>query len=139
MQMQEIWMQRLLKLYQKYTQFMRGRYGRFDTLNKILFLVAMIFSIFSRWIPYAIGTLLSWGILGLIFYRFFSKRIYPRSNENQKFLRFLEKIKHRDFKSDREYHYFKCPSCKQKMRVLRGKGKIKVTCKNCHTQFMKKV
>lgn len=137
--MQGIWMQRLFKLYQKYVQLMRGRYARFDTLNKTLLIVAVVFSVLSRWIPFSIGNLLSWGILAVIFYRLFSKRIYPRSNENQKYLRLLNKIKQKDFKVDRTYSYFKCPSCKQKMRAPRGKGKIKVTCKNCHTQFVKKV
>ena len=37
------------------------------------------------------------------------------------------------------YRYFKCPECKQKMRAPKGRGKIKVTCKHCHTQFVKKV
>ncbi|EOH90058.1 hypothetical protein [Enterococcus pallens] len=137
--MQGIWMQRLLKFYQKYAQFMRGRYGRFDTLNKTLLIIAVVFSLLGRWLPYSIGTLLSWIALGISFYRLFSKRIYPRSNENQKYVRFLEKIKKREFKIDRTYRYFNCPSCKQKMRAPRGKGKIKVTCKNCHTQFIKKV
>ncbi|MBO1305483.1 hypothetical protein JZO70_04885 [Enterococcus sp. 669A] len=137
--MQGIWMQRLLKLYQKYAQFMRGRYGRWDTLNKVLVITGLVVSLFSRWIPYYIGDLLVIALVGLALYRFLSKRIYPRSNENQKFSQIITKIKQRDFKIDRTYRQFKCPSCKQKMRAPRGKGKIKVTCKNCHTQFIKKV
>nr|WP_242704460.1 hypothetical protein [Enterococcus sp. 665A] len=139
MKLQGIWMQRLLKLYQKYVQFMQGRYGRFDFLNKTLLIIGLIISLFNRWIPYSIGNLLTLFILSIIFYRFFSKRIYPRSNENQKYLRMVEKIKQKDFSIDRSYRQFKCPSCKQKMRAPSGKGKIKVTCKKCHTQFIKKV
>ncbi|WP_146622931.1 hypothetical protein [Enterococcus florum] len=137
--MQGIWMQRLLKLYQKYTHFMRGRYGRIDALNKGLLIASFILSLISPWIPFAIGTLLALLFLGTAMYRVLSKRIYPRSNENQKFLAILSKIKQRNFKIDRTYRHFKCPSCYQKMRAPRGKGKIKVTCKNCHTQFIKKV
>ncbi|MGM0212972.1 hypothetical protein [Enterococcus sp. AZ109] len=137
--MQGIWMQRLLKLYQKYAQFIRGRYGRWDQLNKVMVITGLVVSIFSRWISYYIGDLLAVILVGFALYRFLSKRIYPRSNENQKFLQLVTKIRQRDFKLDRTYRHFKCPSCKQKMRAPRGKGKIKVTCKNCHTQFIKKV
>ena len=33
---------------------------------------------------------------------------------------------------------FVCPTCKQKLRVPRGKGKISITCPKCATSFIKK-
>lgn len=132
--MRSIWMQRLMQGYQKIQQAMRGRYGRFDELNKILLVITLILSLVDRWIPFYIGNLLGLLSFGLLLYRFFSKRIYPRSNENQKFLKGWQKLK-----AQRQYKYFKCPNCKQEMRAPRGKGKIKVTCKNCQQQFIKKV
>ncbi len=36
------------------------------------------------------------------------------------------------------YKIFRCPDCKQKLRVPRGKGKINIICKNCGTEFVKR-
>ncbi len=38
----------------------------------------------------------------------------------------------------RNYRYLVCPQCHQKLRVPRGKGKIKVTCTTCKNQFIAK-
>lgn len=132
-------MQRMMKYYQKYAELMRGRYGRFDQINKALVIFWVVMLIVDRWIPFYIGNILAIIAFGLILYRFCSKRIYPRSNENQKFIRLIERTK--DFLKGKKgpYRYFKCPECKQKMRAPKGRGKIKVTCKNCQTQFVKKV
>ena len=35
----------------------------------------------------------------------------------------------------RNYKITKCPNCKQKLRLPRGKGNIVVTCKKCSTKF----
>ena len=35
----------------------------------------------------------------------------------------------------KQYKILKCPKCKQKLRVPRGKGKITVTCKRCSHEF----
>lgn len=133
------WMQRLVNVYQKYAYLMRGRYGRLDQINKALLIVWAVFTIFDHWIPYFIGNITALVALVLVIYRFCSKKIYPRSNENQKFILWLNRVK--DFFKGKKspYTYFKCPECKQKMRAPKGRGKIKVTCKNCHTQFVKKV
>ena len=37
------------------------------------------------------------------------------------------------------YKQFKCPSCGQKMRAPKGRGKIRVTCHSCGNIFEKKV
>lgn len=137
--MGNIWLQRLTKVYQKYAELMRGRYGRLDQINKALLIVWAVMMLLDRWIPLYIGYILSIVAFGMVLYRFCSKKIYPRSNENQKFIQWLARVK--DFFKGKKapYRYFKCPECKQKMRAPKGRGKIKVTCKNCHTQFVKKV
>ncbi len=33
------------------------------------------------------------------------------------------------------YKLLRCPSCRQKLRVPKGKGKIRVTCTHCGTRF----
>ena len=36
------------------------------------------------------------------------------------------------------YHYYRCPKCRQKLRVPRGRGRIQISCPRCGTQFIKK-
>ena len=66
-----------------------------------------------------------------------------RQQENQKLLQFWWKLKNkRANRTSREerrtYKVFICPTCKQKLRVPRGKGKISISCPKCGTSFIKK-
>ena len=36
------------------------------------------------------------------------------------------------------YRFFKCPQCRQTVRVPKGRGKICITCPKCKTEFIKK-
>lgn len=40
---------------------------------------------------------------------------------------------------DPAYKYFKCPKCKREYRAPKGKGRIRVTCRECGERFEKKV
>ncbi|MGX7196702.1 hypothetical protein [Enterococcus olivae] len=125
----------------KLAKFMKGRYGFFDSLNKLL----MILAIISLLLPVRFLTWIAYGLIILAYYRFFSKRIYVRSNENQKYLVQQNKVIRRfkntkaAFQDRKSYVYFRCPECKQTIRAPKGKGKIKVTCSKCKHQFVKKV
>ena len=35
-------------------------------------------------------------------------------------------------------HLYRCPKCRQKLRVPRGRGRIQISCPRCGTQFIKK-
>jgi len=127
---------------QKLTQFMMGRYG-VDQLSKILTgasVVLLILSMFTRWdILYilAIATLL------IGYFRMFSRNVSKRYQENQKFLTWRYKViakwnvTKQHWAQRKTYHFYKCPDCRQKVRVPKGKGKISITCPKCKKEFIK--
>lgn len=128
---------------QKIQQFMMGRYGA-DQLGQVYLgaaLILMVISLFSRW---NILYLFALGLLIYEYYRMFSKKIDKRYAENQKFVTWRYRMvvkwnqKKEHFKQRKIYHFYKCPSCKQKVRVPKGKGKICITCPKCRTEFIKK-
>ena len=117
-------------------RFMAGRYGM-DKLNNWL-LIAAVALILLGWIG---GRFIPWmSVLNLLAYiplvwsiiRTYSRNIEARRKENAAFLRRLSQLK------DRNNRYFKCPRCRQTVRVPRGKGKINIRCPKCGEQFIKK-
>ena len=117
-------------------RFMAGRYGM-DKLNNWL-LIAAVALILLGWIG---GRFVPWmSVLNLLAYiplvwsiiRTYSRNIEARRKENAAFLRRLSQLK------DRNNRYFKCPRCRQTVRVPRGKGKINIRCPKCGEQFIKK-
>lgn len=127
----------------KMMQFMQGRYGA-DQMGQMLSAVSMVFliiSLFSR--------NQGWFLLALIgivynYFRMFSKNISKRYAENQKYLTMTAGIRRKlaSWKSQlaqrKIYHIYRCPGCKQKIRVPRGRGKIEIRCPKCNTRFVKK-
>ena len=82
-------------------------------------------------------------MLVVCYLRIFSRNIYARQLENQRFMQFWWKLKNgRSKRPSREqrknYKVFSCPTCKQKLRVPRGKGKISISCPKCGRSFIKK-
>ena len=133
----------------KIRQFMYGRYGGNDALSR--FLVALYFIIFvlnlflRRTI---VGTVLSTlALLIVVFYiyRCFSRNIYRRSAENQKFLKLWNPVKNyfkfcklRFQERNSVKKLYRCPKCHQTIRVPKGKGKIAITCPKCRFEFIKR-
>ena len=133
----------MYRLNTKMQQFMVGRYGA-DELGRFISvstLVCLLVSLFTKW------GILYWIGLFLIFYtyfRMFSKNVSKRYQENQKFLTLRYKavakwsIMKKHFLERKIYRFFKCPQCRQKVRVPKGRGKICITCPKCRTEFVKK-
>ena len=124
------------------SRFMAGRYGT-DQLNTVLtmvWLVVWLLSIITGW---AILSSISLVLVLVTLFRSFSRKIDRRRAENAKFLQLVRPL-NRKLKNwrmrlkDREHRYFKCPNCKQQMRVPRGKGRITVHCRSCGTTFEEK-
>ncbi len=127
---------------EKMYRFMMGRYGS-DRFNSFLIILAFVFfviSLFGMRGFYLIGLLL----LFYAYFRMLSRNTYKRSLENNKYLQYEYKVK-RFFsglkwkmKQSRTHHIYKCPSCRQKIRIPRGKGKIEIRCPKCGQTFIKK-
>ncbi len=123
-------------------RFMIGRYGN-DDLGKFtlgLTIALYIINIFFR--MRLISTLMFLtAVIGI--YRMFSKNIQKRYQENVKFLnlknKFMAKWKRgkTDFEQRKTHHIYRCPTCRQKIRIPRGKGRICITCPKCKTEFTK--
>lgn len=124
----------------KAAEWLRGRQGPDDLAlfcTNVAF-VLVVANIFARvaW--------LGWLALALIVYAMFriqSKNLGGRSKENAAFLHALGPARpwvqdpKRAFAEAKEYKHVKCSSCDQRVRVPRGKGKLRVTCPKCHTKF----
>ena len=128
---------------QKIQRFMTVRYGA-DQLGQIYLgasMALLLISLFSRW---NIFYVLALGLMGYEYYRMLSRQVEKRYQENQKFLNWryqlaVKKNRRKEHLEQKKiYHFYKCPSCKQKVRVPRGKGKICITCPKCRTEFIKK-
>ena len=129
-------------------QFMQGRRGidQFGRFLLITAVVLLILSMFMGKMPtlYVITYYLGLFVLIYAYFRAFSRNIYKREMENNKFLAWKYKItKGKSFQQwnyeRKTYAYFKCPGCGQKMRAPKGKGNIKVKCHGCNTSFTRKV
>lgn len=118
--------------------FMIGRYGT-DQLQWTLLGVYLALSLL---IPGRPGRFLALIPLVLFWIRFLSRDVYRRSAENRFFLQKAEPVilffkRWNSRLKDREHRYYNCPRCKRVLRVPRGRGKIIITCPNCHTDITK--
>lgn len=125
--------------------FVLNRYAGAATLFRLLFAAAAVF-------------------LGV---RIFVRNPAARNNENMKYLAAVTAVKaffrkpffgagkargaasapagnglldrwKRQWHEYRTYRFLICPQCSQRLRVPRGKGKIRVTCTKCRNQFIAK-
>lgn len=123
------------KISAGFRRFMTGRYGT-DKLNMYILGAGVIVCLLTILLPWVLADLIlsivSYALMIWALSRTFSRNTYKRYQENRRFLLFLDQIK------DREHKYFKCPKCRQSVRVPKGKGKIAITCPKCREKFVKK-
>ena len=138
------------RLAQAFARFMAGRYGA-DQLARFISCVSLVLitlSILTRDVGRgAVSSLFFYGsiiLLGLIYYRMFSRNYSRRRRENEFYLdkkyRLTSRLKlHREcFRQRHDYAFYRCPGCRQLIRVPRGKGKLRITCRRCGYSFEKK-
>ena len=124
-------------------RFMYGRYG-VDQLSFVGILLYMVLIIIAQLFRWPILTGFSMLILVLCFFRIFSRNTGKRYQENEKFLQLTRPLKNwcvemnKRLRDRKTHRYFRCPNCKNMLRVPKGKGKICITCPVCRKEFIKK-
>ena len=134
---------------QRFAEFLRGRYGpdemgRFtNTACFVLLLLSFIRPLRFLYLPALI-------LLVITVFRMFSRNFTARSRENDWFKRtrykvhgFFGTLMQRTVGSGRFSRrtpnlIFACPSCGQKIRVPKGRGRIEITCSRCRTAFRRR-
>lgn len=126
----------------KLMRFMAGRYG-IDSFGKFTILAGLITALLSSWMDSFLLSLLAWFLIIYSYYRMFSRNTYKRATENQQYLNKTYKIRgfwgqQKNLMAQRKtHHIYKCPTCRQKIRVPKGKGRIEIRCPKCNTTFIK--
>ena len=128
---------------EKLRQFMIGRYGT-DGLNQFLSIASIVMLLISLITRVRLFTYVGMVLLILCYYRSLSRNISKRTEENYKFYTIKDRITSKanglkdQWANRKLYHYYRCPQCRQKLRVPRGRGRIQISCPRCGTQFIKK-
>lgn len=124
-------------------RFMTGRYG-VDQLSRFLNALVLIMLVLALFVRNGLLYWLSLLLLGFCYFRMFSRNHEKRYTENMRFLKATEGIRRRwntfvrDMKTRKTHHLYRCPSCRQKIRVPRGKGKIAIRCPKCSVEFIRR-
>ncbi|MBQ9886971.1 MAG: hypothetical protein IJM37_08970 [Lachnospiraceae bacterium] len=130
----------------RFSQFMVGRYGM-DALGKFLNIVSIIMLVLALITRISVFYLLGLALIGYNYFRIFSRNINKRYAENLKYLTVRNKLKYnfdrlkirlKPRQDAKTHKVFTCPSCKQRVRVPRGRGRIEIKCPKCGTKFVKK-
>ena len=123
--------------------FMIGRYGP-DHFNAFLIVIALILTVLTAVTRAAILNFLSYAVLIYALFRMISRNVDARRRENDRFLKYWWPVRQwfvRRFvrlKESKHYAFFKCPACRNTLRVPRGKGRIQITCPKCGERFERK-
>ncbi|MDD3403901.1 MAG: hypothetical protein PHQ72_11160 [Hespellia sp.] len=128
---------------EKLIRFMQGRYG-VDSLSKVITTIGFIVLILGMFLKTNVMYWIGWVLVIYAYFRIFSKNVGKRAQENQLYLNKTYKLRCKfaawknQLAQSKNYHIYACPSCKQKIRIPRGKGKIEIRCPKCGTTFVKR-
>lgn len=131
----------LTRLQMMMARFMTGRNGM-DNIAWHCLWGSVILSLLSAFLPLA--GLLSTVMLVYAVWRMLSRSVQRRQAENMRYIQFTEKISREvkqffaRLKGMKTHKYFRCPSCRNRLRMKRGSGEKVITCPVCRNQFTKK-
>ena len=127
---------------QKLMDFMRGRNGT-DQLSMCMMWAACILVFIDMFVRNNILSTIAFVNFAFAYFRVFSRNIGKRRDENTWLLNKTYKLRMwgRKEKSHmtmrKTHHIYRCPECKQKIRIPKGKGKIEIRCPKCSARFIK--
>ena len=130
------------KLRDWLSNLMYGRYGM-DPLGNFSLWTAVILMVIGLFTRSNLIYFLSVALLVWCYFRMFSRNHSKRLAENDKLMELKDRVigifrgGSRTHK-DKNYAYFRCPHCRQKVRVPKGKGTIEIRCPKCSTKFIKR-
>ena len=122
---------------------MAGRSGA-DQFSRFLSYVALALIVANLFVRSSVLWILALLVLVYTYYRMFSKNVARRREENGRYLQLQYKLTGGAkncldrWKQRKEFVFFRCPDCRAMLRVPRGKGRIRVTCRKCGNAFEKK-
>lgn len=116
--------------------FFSGRNG-IDNLGKTLLWGALIIMILSTLLGLGILYSVALVLLCYVYIRAFSRNLERCQRQNAKYLSWRNFRKLR-FQQRKTHKFYRCPKCKQQLRVPKGKGRISITCRSCGERFEKK-
>lgn len=124
-------------------RFMQGRNG-LDNLSYTAMWTGLILMLADSFIGTGVLRLVGTALYGYAIFRMLSRNVAKRQVENEGFVSFFENLKKKikqfflRLKGSKEYKYFRCPACKNRLRLRRGCGEKHVTCPVCKHQFNQK-
>ena len=124
-------------------RFMAGRYG-VDKMNQVLSVCSLILIVFGIFFKVSLLYWVGLAVMIYIYFRMLSKDIPRRYAENPAFLQQYYRLtgwftgKKQSMERNKGYRIYKCPQCRQKVRVPKGKGKISIHCPKCSNDFIRR-
>ncbi len=121
-------------------RFMAGRYGP-DAFYKFLLFLYIALIIVNIFAGSVLIHYLALFVLIYMLFRFFSKNIYKRQEENRKYWLIREKVRKwinlqkNKYKFRKTHIYRKCPSCSVNIKLPKISGNHICTCPKCKTNF----
>lgn len=119
---------------------MQGRNGS-DDVARVCAAVALVLALIYMFVPAWPLSAVALALVVYCWWRMTSKDVAARARENERFMGALGPLRPwvanpgSAFSSWRSYKTLTCPSCGQRARVPRGKGKVRVRCRRCGTRF----
>ena len=122
-------------------RFMQGRNGP-DNLGWHALWGGLILGLLEIFFPPL--SLVSTALYVYAVFRMLSRNVAKRQEENRRYVAFTQNISREvkqfflRLKGMKTYKYFRCPGCRNRLRMKRGSGLKHITCPVCRNQFDQK-
>ena len=120
----------------KLRAFLSGRNG-IDDLGRTLLWGALVIMVLSSLLGITFLYSMSLVLFCYVYIRAFSRNLEKCRRQNEKYLSWRD-FRRLRFQQRKTHKFYRCPQCKQPLRVPKGKGRISITCRNCGEHFEKK-